>query len=91
LNTLKSGKELDITIFQKGANEIYQNIIENRPIKEKILYLSQALLYRHRISKIEGNLPDCLFDEFVKYIKESQWKEILNKKRTHNGNLSLSW
>jgi len=77
----KSEQEnLDPNIFKQASNEIYENALsKDRPIKDKLLLFFQNSMYKHRMAKEGGNLPDSLFTEVVNYIKDSQWKEIYNK------------
>jgi len=75
----KSSEILDTTIFQKGANEIMENALGDRPLKDKLKLFFQSCMYKHRMAKQDGNLPDSLFTEVVKYIKNSEWKEFHNK------------
>jgi len=80
INTAFKENNIDVTIFNEAANEIYKQAVSIGPLKDRILLFAQAIIYKKRISKQDGDLPDQLFIEGIESYDNIEWKEFHNKK-----------
>jgi len=71
--------DLSPKIYEEASQTIFDTAI-TLGLKERLQLFANAIIYKKRISNLESDLPDKLFEDTVNLPNSLPWKQIHSKK-----------